>query len=143
MNKTTQHVSSNPSKSAQLDKSTKDITLEHVTLQQVKTMFEEAEARILQQADHKINEQLQTERISSITVFGFFASIITFLTVEFQFLKTIDSFNKIIGFTFILFALLFGFNLGLDYLVKRQPNYWFYIAVFISSLIAGLIFCCL
>ncbi|MBX9831112.1 hypothetical protein K2X40_04085 [Candidatus Babeliales bacterium] len=132
-----------------IENSNKPVSLngpEHMSLEQiqlVKTMIEEAEVKILQQADRRISEQLQTERISSITVFGFFASIITFLTVEFQFLKTVDSFNKIIGFTFILFALLFGFNLGLDYLVKRQPNYLFYAAVFISSLIAGLIFCCL
>lgn len=57
-----------------------------------------------------------------MTKFGIFASIISFLTIEFQFLKVFYSFEKILGFSFILFSLLFSFNMGLHHLVKSNSK---------------------
>jgi hypothetical protein len=72
------------------------------------------------EATEEIRKQVQTDKSSLITVFGIFASIISFLTIEFQFLRTICSFEKLVGFTLILASLLLCFNLALDYLVKSR-----------------------
>jgi len=87
-------------------------------------------------ASKEIREQVQTDKASLITVFGIFASIISFLTIEFQFLKTICSFEKLLGFTLILASLLLCFNIALDYLVKSRtdnktpkPNLYFTIFI--------------
>lgn len=74
------------------------------------------------EASEEIRKQVQTDKASLITVFGVFASIISFLTIEFQFLRTICSFEKLIGFTLILASLLLCFNLALDYLVKSRTD---------------------
>jgi len=74
------------------------------------------------EASEEIRNQVQTDKASLITVFGIFASIISFLTIEFQFLRTICSFEKLIGFTLILSSLLLCFNLALDYLVKSRTD---------------------
>lgn len=68
----------------------------------------------------KIDNKLQTDKASLITVFGTFASLLAFLTVEFQFLKTIETIEKITGFTLVLFCLLISFNLILDYVVQSR-----------------------
>jgi hypothetical protein len=94
----------------------------------------------------EINKQVQADKASLITVFGIFASIISFLTIEFQFLKTVCSFEKVLGFTLILFSLLISFNISLDYLIKGRldkrspkPNL-FFIGLIIILLIAGVLF---
>lgn len=74
------------------------------------------------EASEEIRKQVQTDKASLITVFGIFASIISFLTIEFQFLRTICSFEKLVGFTLILSSLLFCFNIALDYLVKSRTD---------------------
>jgi hypothetical protein len=93
------------------------------------------------EAEEEIRKQVQTDKASLITVFGIFASIISFLTIEFQFLRTICSLEKLTGFTLILASLLLCFNLALDYLVKSRtdkespkPNIFF--SVFIAILFA-------
>jgi heme/copper-type cytochrome/quinol oxidase subunit 4 len=70
----------------------------------------------------EISKQVQTDKASLITVFGIFASIISFLTIEFQFLRTTCSFEKLLGFTLVLASLLLCFNLALDYLVKSRTD---------------------
>lgn len=74
------------------------------------------------EASEEIRKQVQTDKASLITVFGIFASIISFLTIEFQFLRTVCSFEKLVGFTLILASLLLCFNLALDYLVKSRTD---------------------
>ena len=110
-----------------------------LTEDKVREMINEAKNEVLEKARKEsideINKQVQMDKISLITVFGIFASIISFLTIEFQFLKTISGFSgllEILGFSFVLFALLFGFNIALDYLVKTRldkeapwPNMYF------------------
>jgi hypothetical protein len=98
--------------------------------------FEKEKPELLQRASAEakleIDKQMQLSQASFITVFGIFASITSFLTIEFQFLKTLKNVQHITGFTLILFAALFGFNIALDYLVKSRldretprPNMFF------------------
>lgn len=93
-----------------------------LTLEGVKDEISKATDKVLDDAKKEIANQSQLDKASLITVFGIFASVISFLTIEFQFLKTMCSFEKILGFTLVLFALLFGFNIGLDYLIKSRFN---------------------
>lgn len=64
--------------------------------------------------------QVLLERASLITIFGLFASITSFLIVEFQCLKAVNGVWEIVGFSCTAFALLLGFNIGLDYLIKSR-----------------------
>ena len=87
----------------------------------------------------EINKKVQIERASQITVFGMFASVISFLTIEFQFLKIVCSIEKIAGFSLLLFSLLFSFNIGIDYLVKTRlsedsPKVNLFIVFFVGTL---------
>lgn len=106
----------------------------------------EAKKEVLSDAKKEINTQVQMDKASLITVFGIFASVISFLTIEFQFLKTLCSVGKITGFSLLLFSLMLGFNLSLDYLVKSRtektapkPNALFTFFVFITFCM-GIIF---
>lgn len=112
----------------------------------VKDQIATAKKEVREDTDKAIREQVQTDKASLITVFGIFASVISFLTIEFQFLKTLCSFEKILGFTLILFALLFGFNVALDYLVKSRldkqtpkPNLYFVLMI-VFIFISGIYF---
>lgn len=126
--------------------STQTLTTAGVSETWVKEQIATAKKEVIEDADRAIREQVQTDKASLITVFGIFASVISFLTIEFQFLKTLCSFEKILGFTLILFALLFSFNVALDYLVKSRldkqtpkPNLYF-IFVVVLVFIAGIYF---
>jgi hypothetical protein len=59
-----------------------------------------------------------SDKISLITVLGIFVSIFTFISVEIQVLKYICDFYKIVGFTFILPAILMIFVVTLDYVAR-------------------------
>ena len=87
-----------------------------------KEVLDKTEEVAKKQADEVVVNELQKERVISITTFGIFASIISLLTIEFQFLRTICSLDKILGFTLILFSVLLGFVLSLDYLAKGRSN---------------------
>lgn len=109
-----------------------------LTKEWVLSEIELAKKAVFSDAEKEIVKQVQLDKASLFTVFGIFASIISFLTIEFQFLKTVCSFDKILGFTLILFTLLFSFNLALDYLVKSRlddripkPNVYFLIMILI------------
>lgn len=97
-----------------------------ITIETVRKEINEVKENFLKtaksDANEEIKKQVQTDKASLITVFGIFASIISFLTIEFQFLRTICSFEKLIGFTLILASLLLCFNLALDYLVKSRTD---------------------
>jgi len=102
------------------------ITLEDAK-KEIASAIEEAKKEFLKKAKTEANEeirrQVQTDKASLITVFGIFASMISFLTIEFQFLKSVCSFEKLLGFTLILASLLLCFNVALDYLVKSRTDY--------------------
>lgn len=113
-----------------------------VTLDKVVQMIDE----VKKETSTEMMRQVQTDKASLITVFGVFASIISFLTIEFQFLRTICSFEKLIGFTIILASLLLCFNIALDYLVKSRidketpmPNMIFTIFV-LALFVLGIVF---
>ena len=88
--------------------------------QKTELMINTAKEEAHQNAKIEIEKQVQTDKASLMTVFGLFASITAFLTIEFQFLKTIASFHKLLGFTFILCGLLLSFNIALDHLIKSR-----------------------
>jgi len=107
----------------------------------------------LEKVEQLMNKRLQDAKIEAdkqiqgalVAVFGIFASIISFLTVEFQFLKTLNNLQQIVGFSLILFALLLGFNIALDYLTKSRldngisTQYKYFIAIISGIFIIGLI----
>lgn len=88
----------------------------------VEKMIQDAKNDVIDQANSKIAEQMQKSQDSFITIFGIFASVLSFLTIEFQFLRTLTHIEQVIGFSLLLFALLLGFNLALDYLATRRFN---------------------
>ncbi|GEM_PF-5784602 len=107
-------------------------TVRKIVKEVIEEVIKQEKNNILDEAKAEIEKKIQASQASFITVFGIFASITSFLTIEFQFLKTLNNILQILGFTLVLFALLFGFNIGLDYLVKSRidkefplPNLWF------------------
>lgn len=71
----------------------------------------------------EMEDKLATDKTSLISVFGIFASIVTFLSVEIQILKTICSFWKLVGFTLIMLSSLLLFILILDFIWKNWINF--------------------
>lgn len=86
----------------------------------VEKMIQAAKDDAIRHANSKIDEQMQKAQDSFITVFGIFSSVLSFLTIEFQFLRTLSHVDQIVGFSLLLFALLLSFNLALDYMVARR-----------------------
>lgn len=112
----------------------------------IKKLIQEEHDTINRAVQEEIQRQIQDDKISLITIFGIFASITSFLTIEFQFLKTVNSLEKILGFSLILFVLLLSFNIALDYIVKSgvskktlTPSPLFYIIIGILFIV-GVIF---
>lgn len=61
----------------------------------------------------KLKQDLTNERLNNITVFGIFASLVTFLSVEIQIFKNIDNFWLLVGLASFLVSslLLFVFSI--------------------------------
>lgn len=126
-----------------------------IQLDQVEAMIQNALqdakdtlAKQMQDAKDDFTKQVQMDKIGTISTFGIFASMITFLTIEFQLLRTVYSIQKHIGLSLILLASLFGFNIALDYLVKSRvdkeaprPNAIFCYGTF-TLFIVGIIMAC-
>lgn len=68
----------------------------------------------------KFEERLVTDKTSLMTVFGIFASVVTFLSVEIQIFKNICDPLKLVGFTFVLLGSLLSFILILHWIA----NFW-------------------
>lgn len=92
---------------------------EELTAEMVQSLIEDAKNEFRKETK-EIEKQVLLERASLITIFGLFASITSFLIIEFQCLKTVSSIWGIVGFSCVIFALLLGFNIGLDYLIKSR-----------------------
>ena len=86
------------------------------------------------------SEILQDYQTSFITVFGIFASVLSFLTIEFQLLKTLKTAKETIGFTLVLWVLLVSFNLALDYIIKSRSSKLGFSVVIIFVFIIGFMF---
>jgi len=74
------------------------------------------EILIGQTVKDKISEEISVDKASLFTVFGIFASIVTFVSVEIQILKVICDFWNIAGFSMIVLSSLLMFILLLDYI---------------------------
>lgn len=113
-----------------------------LTEEAVNKMIEKAKSDFRNETK-EIEKQVLLERASLITVFGLFASITSFLIIEFQCLKTVSNIWDIIGFSCVIFALLLGFNIGLDYLIKSRFDkeglklHWSYILFVVIFFAAG------
>ena len=72
---------------------------------------------------YKISEDLKkefkTDKSTLMSIFGVFASIITFLSVEVQILQKAISFDQLIFLSLVLFICLLGFILILEWLIKN------------------------
>lgn len=101
---------------------------ESLSLPAVKRLIDQelavAKQEVLNQAkataQEEISKQIQTAQAFYMTVFGIFASILSLLTVEFQFLSKLERPAHIAGLTMILLASLLGFNITLDCLAKNM-----------------------
>lgn len=100
----------NPSNLQFVEKDTSNIgeqTNRLVTDEKLAKDLAQSEQRILEQLGQKIQE----EKGDFIAVISIFASAIAFLTIEFQFLRTVMSAEKILGFSLIMWSLLISFNM--------------------------------
>ena len=123
---------------------TKSASTHFVRLDEVEKMIAAAKDEVLRDARIEINRQVQIDKASLITVFSIFASFFSFFSVGFPFLKELKGPGSVSGFLCILFTLLFGFNVGLDYLVKNNlnnnANYtWKYVALLMLVFMVGVI----
>lgn len=70
----------------------------------------------------EIQREIKFDKASLFTVFGIFASIVTFVSIEIQILKTLCDFWNVIGFSIIILACLLTFILILDYIGRGWRN---------------------
>lgn len=70
----------------------------------------------------EIQREIKFDKASLFTVFGIFASIVTFVSIEIQILKTLCDFWNVIGFSIIILASLLTFILILDYIGRGWRN---------------------
>jgi hypothetical protein len=96
----------------------------------------------------EIQKEIKFDKASLFTVFGIFASIVTFVSVEIQFLKIFCDVWDVVGFSIIFLASLLTFILILDYIgrgwrndfkfeLKQFP--WILIIVIVSLFVSGFI----
>jgi len=74
-------------------------------------------------AIERLKQDLTNERLNNITIFGIFASLVTFLSVEIQVFKYIDNFWLLIGLSsfFVSSLLLFVFSI---HSIAREKLRW-------------------
>ncbi len=74
------------------------------------TIKKEAEVRVRK----SVRDEFVANKSYLLTFFGIFATIVIFLSVEFQILKTISYFWNVVGFSLVMLATLLFFVLALD-----------------------------
>lgn len=75
----------------------------------------------LQSEVNKLNKKVrsfESEKNSLISIFWIFASVVTFLSIEVQILKSVCSIFSIISISLLLFSAILLFNLLLNYLIS-------------------------
>ncbi|MFH0988120.1 MAG: hypothetical protein V1763_01980 [Parcubacteria group bacterium] len=96
----------------------------------------------------KLKQDLTNERLNNITVFGIFASLVTFLSVEIPIFKNIENFWLLIGLTSFLVSsmLLFIFSIhsvARDRLKWKEffqsPILWLFLLFLIFSFVIFLL----
>lgn len=70
----------------------------------------------------EIQKEIKFDKASLFTVFGIFASIVTFVSIEIQILKTLCDFWNVVGFSIFVLASLLTFILILDYIGRGWRN---------------------
>lgn len=86
----------------------------------------------------EIKKEIAVDKASLFTVFGIFASIVTFVSVEIQILKTICDIWNIAGFSLIILASLLMFILLLDYIGRgwrKDPEIKFPLGISLFAMI--------
>ena len=90
----------------------------------------------------RLREDLARERQNNITVFGIFASLVTFFSIEIQIFKNIENFWLLIGLSAFLVSSMLIFVLSLGAVVRndlgwksifRNPVFWIFLLFLIFS----------
>ncbi len=92
----------------------------------------------------KLKQDLTNERLNNITIFGIFASLVTFLSVEIQVFKNIDNFWLLIGLSSFLVSSLLLFVFSIHSIARNKlgwkdflstPIFWLFILFLFFSFI--------
>jgi hypothetical protein len=75
---------------------------------------------VMPEVKKEIEKILHTDKTFLVSIFGLFAAMMTFLTIELQFLKILNSIHHVVGFTLLLFSLLLGFNIALENIMSNS-----------------------
>ncbi len=90
----------------------------------------------------QLRQALTNERLNSITIFGVFASLVTFLSIEIQIFKNIDNFWLLIGLTAFLVSSMLLFVLALHSVARDKlrwseffssPIFWLFLLFLVFS----------
>lgn len=76
--------------------------------------------QIVDDAKKEMATQIQVDKVALMSIFSIFAFVLSFLTIEFRFLQSVESVGEILAFTLILCSLLLCFPLSLDYLITSR-----------------------
>ena len=71
----------------------------------------------------RLRRELSNERFNTITIFGVFASLVTFFSVEIQIFKNIENFWLLIGLTAFLVSSLLLFVFSIHAIIKDRLNW--------------------
>jgi len=92
----------------------------------------------------RLKQDLTNERLNNITIFGIFASLVTFLSVEIQVFKNIDNFWLLIGLSAFLVSSLLLFVFSIHSIARNKlgwkdflstPIFWLFILFLIFSFV--------
>lgn len=138
------HVETSKSNAAQVETSNpsieylnnkiEDLNKKTEALEQLKKDIYE-----LKQKVDQVNKQASEIMTNLLVIFGIFASILSFLTIEFGLLKKLTKPKEIAGFSCILFSLMLGFNLSLVSLAKTNNDKKLYITCIFWAIVAILL----
>jgi len=90
----------------------------------------------------RLKQDLTNERLNNITIFGIFASLVTFLSVEIQIFKNIDNFWLLIALTAFLVSSLLLFVFSIHSIARDKlgwkdflstPIFWIFLVFLIFS----------
>ncbi len=70
-----------------------------------------------------LEQKLENERLNSITIFGIFASLVTFLSVEIQVFKFIENFWLLIGLSSFLVSSLLLFVFSIHLIIRDKLKF--------------------
>ncbi|PJA87071.1 MAG: hypothetical protein CO141_01455 [Candidatus Moranbacteria bacterium CG_4_9_14_3_um_filter_42_9] len=90
----------------------------------------------------RLKRELSNERFNTITIFGVFASLVTFFSVEIQIFKNIENFWLLIGLTSFLVSSLLLFVFSIHAIVRDKlkwrdffttPIFWIFLMFLIFA----------